>query len=77
MTAVAGFVYHLATHPGHRRQGVATALMDELESRLRGKGCLKVYLLVTNDNAGARDYYLRRGWEDMTKAVRIFGKEIA
>lgn len=72
-----GFVYHLATHPDHRRGGVASRLMVELESRLRAKGCIKVYLLVTNANAQAQRYYLNRGWEDMTTAVRIYGKEIA
>jgi ribosomal protein S18 acetylase RimI-like enzyme len=72
-----GLVYHLATDPDRRRQGVAAALMAELEYRLRQKGCIKVYLLVTNDNAEAQEYYLSRGWEDMTKSVLIFGKQIA
>jgi ribosomal protein S18 acetylase RimI-like enzyme len=72
-----GLVYHLATDPAWRNRGIATALMAELESRLRAKGCIKVYLLVTNDNAQAKEYYLKRGWEDMTVALRIFGKEIS
>jgi ribosomal protein S18 acetylase RimI-like enzyme len=71
-----GFVYHLATDPNFRRLGIATALMEALEERLRAKGCLKVYLLVTNDNLEAQQYYLKRGWEDMTGAVSIYGKEI-
>ncbi len=71
-----GFVYHLATHPEFRRRGVASALMAELESRLRGLGCIKVYLLVTQDASDAQGYYLTRGWEDMSSAVRIFGKEL-
>jgi ribosomal protein S18 acetylase RimI-like enzyme len=70
-------VYHLVTDPAWRQQGVATALMEELESRLRAKGCLKVYLLVLNENHEAQEYYLKRGWEDMTVDLRIYGKEIA
>jgi ribosomal protein S18 acetylase RimI-like enzyme len=71
-----GFVYHLATDPRFRRLGVASRLMEALEARLRAKGCLKAYLLVTNDNQEAQQYYLKRGWEDMTTALRIFGKDI-
>jgi ribosomal protein S18 acetylase RimI-like enzyme len=71
-----GFVYHLATDPGFRRLGIAGRLMETLEARLRAKGCLKTYLLVTNDNQEAQQYYLDRGWEDMTTALRIFGKEL-
>jgi ribosomal protein S18 acetylase RimI-like enzyme len=72
-----GMVYHLATDPSFRRQGVASTLMDALEQRLRAKGCVKAYLLVTNDNHEAQAYYLERGWADMTTALRIFGKEIS
>lgn len=71
-----GFVYHLATDPQYRNRGIASALMGELESRLRSKGCLKLYLLVTNDNDQAKDFYLKRGWEDMTVSLRIYGKEL-
>jgi ribosomal protein S18 acetylase RimI-like enzyme len=71
-----GFVYHLATDPRFRRLGVASRLMEALEARLRAKGCLKAYLLVTNESQDAQAYYLKRGWEDMTTALRIFGKEL-
>lgn len=71
-----GLVYHLATDPQYRNRGIASALMGELESRFRSKGCLKIYLLVTNDNNQAQDFYLKRGWEDMTVSLRIYGKEL-
>jgi ribosomal protein S18 acetylase RimI-like enzyme len=71
-----GFVYHLATAPGYRRVGLAATLMEALEARLRAKGCIKAYLLVTNGNKEAQQYYLKRGWEDMATGVRIFGKEL-
>ncbi len=52
-----GIIYHLAVRPERRNQGIGSALMDELEGRLRSKGCLKYYLLVTTDNDVAIKFY--------------------
>jgi ribosomal protein S18 acetylase RimI-like enzyme len=57
-----GFVYHLAVDGAFHRQKVGSALMDELERRLKAKGCLKAYLLVVPDNANALAFYQQRGW---------------
>lgn len=70
-----GLVYHLAVASGFRGLGIGSRLMDELESRLRAKGCLKCYLLVTADNPEAEVYYQRRGWQHMD-SVRLYGKEL-
>jgi ribosomal protein S18 acetylase RimI-like enzyme len=68
-------VYHLAIDPGRRREGLGRALMAELETRLREKGCLKAYLLVTKDNPDARRFYENQGWEVMD--MHLMGKELA
>lgn len=70
-----GIIYHLAVASTFRGQGVGSRLMDEVEFRLRIKGCLKCYLLVTVDNTEVEDYYLQRGWQQMDH-VHIFGKEL-
>ena len=70
-----GLIYHLAVASTFRGQGVGSRLVDEVESRLRAKGCLKCYLLVTVDNSEVEDYYLQRGWWQMDQ-VHIFGKEL-
>ena len=70
-----GIIYHLAVASTFRGRGVGSRLMDEVESRLRVKGCLKCYLLVTVDNSEVEDYYLHRGWQQMDQ-VHIFGKEL-
>jgi ribosomal protein S18 acetylase RimI-like enzyme len=70
-----GLVYHLAVSSEFRGLGVGSRLMDELESRLRAKGCLKCYLLVTVDNPEAEIYYQHRGWQHMD-AIRLYGKEL-
>jgi ribosomal protein S18 acetylase RimI-like enzyme len=71
-----GLIYHLAVNADFRNQGIASRLMDEVEFRLRAKGCLKCYLLVLNDNDEAARYYEKRGWGEM-KTVRLFGKELS
>jgi len=69
-----GTVYHLAVAPDYRQHGIGTALMHELERRLRQKGCLRYYLLVTNDNLDAMRFYEARGWEEMD--LHIYAKDI-
>ena len=70
-----GLVYHLAVAADFRGMGIGSRLMEELEARLRAKGCLKCYLLVTNDNPEAEIYYQRRGWQHMDY-IHLYGKEL-
>jgi ribosomal protein S18 acetylase RimI-like enzyme len=70
-----GLIYHLAVASSFRGMGIGSRLMEEVESRLRAKGCLKCYLLVTRDNPEAEDYYQQRGWQPMD-TVHLFGKEL-
>jgi ribosomal protein S18 acetylase RimI-like enzyme len=69
-----GMVYHLAVNQSLRRRGIGKLLMVELESRLRAKGCLKYYLLITHDNAEGMDFYRELGWERMD--LHVMGKVI-
>lgn len=70
-----GMMYHLAVSPASRRQGIAAALMEELERRLRAKGCIRYYLLVTRDNQSAIDFYEARGWQRMD-GLYAYGKDL-
>jgi ribosomal protein S18 acetylase RimI-like enzyme len=70
-----GILYHLAVAEPLRGNGIGSLLMDEVVSRLRAKGCLKCYLLVTTDNPEAETYYQRRGWQRMDD-VHLYGKEL-
>jgi len=70
-----GFMYHLAVGESHRRQGIGLALMDELERRLRSKGCIRYYLLVTKDNESAMRFYETYGWQRMD--LFAYGKDLA
>ena len=70
-----GLIYHLAVAASFRGLGIGSRLMDEVEARLRAKGCLKCYLLVTTDNPEAEGYYQQRGWQPMD-TIHLFGKEL-
>jgi len=70
-----GIIYHLAVDPAWRGQGIATQLMDEVENRLRAKGCRKAYLLILRGNSVA-ELYRKRGWKSMEPRVEIFGKDL-
>ena len=60
-----GMMYHLAIAQEHRKQGIASQLVEELEQRLRAKGCIRYYLMVTRDNEKAIRFYENHGWELM------------
>ena len=68
-----GIVYHLAVAKPYRLKGIGKALMEALEARLRSKGCLKAYLLMTKDNDAAH-FYAASGWQPMD--LLIYGKDL-
>ena len=50
-----GHIYRLAVHPEFRRRGVARALADEIERRLRARGARRIYALAaTKQEMGVR-----------------------
>ena len=70
-----GLIYHLAVDAAFRQQGVGSLLMDEVERRLKAKGCLKCYLMVTVDNDNAMRFYETRHWGRMD-AIYTYSKEL-
>src|SRR5712692_6544649 len=68
-----GLVYHLVVDEAWRERGIGSALMDELEARLKARGCLKAFLIVHSENSGVIGFYERRGWQVMD--VLLMGKE--
>ena len=56
------YVYHLAVLPKQRREGVADALMDELEERFRRLGALKAKTQILLDNEESRAFFAQRGY---------------
>jgi ribosomal protein S18 acetylase RimI-like enzyme len=69
-----GFVYHLAVAEAFRRSGLGSRLMAEVEQRLRRKGCIRSYLLVSPDNYVAMRHYEKRGWRLLDD--QVYGKDL-
>lgn len=70
-----GMIYHLAVPAQNRKQGIGELLMEELERRLKAKGCIRCYLLVTVENESAMQFYEKRGWLHMSN-VYTYGKDL-
>jgi len=70
-----GMIYHLAVAEEHRQRGLGTALMEEVEQRLRQKGCTRCYLLIATDNIDSMRFYSQRNWEHMD-FVAAYAKDL-
>jgi ribosomal protein S18 acetylase RimI-like enzyme len=69
------YVYHLSVEPEWQRRGVAGALLDELEDRLRDKGALKVKCQIMHGNDVSQAFFAQRGYELEIDCVP-YGKEL-
>lgn len=57
-----GWIYSLAVDPGHRRRGLATALVRHVERVLAERDCRKVNLQVLASNTGTVAFYQKLGY---------------
>lgn len=69
-----GWIYHVATATSHRRQGIATRLVDQIEAALAVLGAPKVNVLVRPESEEGQAFWEARGYAAGT--ARHFGKEL-
>lgn len=62
----------LATDPACQRQGVARAVLTDIEGRLRARGAVRQFLEVAAGNAPARALYERLGYARIAQRQGYF-----
>ncbi|MFC0819523.1 GNAT family N-acetyltransferase [Moraxella marmotae] len=63
------YIYHLAVAPTHRRQGIATSLVDKVIQALDKIGISKVALVVFDDNHAGNAFWQNQGFDERTDLV--------
>jgi ribosomal protein S18 acetylase RimI-like enzyme len=64
-----GWMYYVAVDPSRRSTGLGRRIVEDAEAWLRGRGAVKVNLMVRDDNAAAVDFYEHLGYEDQHTTV--------
>ncbi|MGH8824183.1 MAG: ribosomal protein S18-alanine N-acetyltransferase [Jiangellaceae bacterium] len=66
-------VQTLAVLPDRQRQGIGTVLLDALMAEARRRGARELLLDVRVDNAAARAFYARHGFEQLSVRRGYYG----
>jgi ribosomal protein S18 acetylase RimI-like enzyme len=66
-----GNLYRLAVHPDYRRQGIARALVAEVEQHLMGQGARRITALVEKEHPWAMAFWQAIGHTVDTRLVRF------
>ena len=66
-----GWIYHLAVRPSHQRQGIARALIRELELRLAAKGAKRLNAQVYGSNTVSLKFFEACGYDVRPDLVMI------
>jgi ribosomal protein S18 acetylase RimI-like enzyme len=57
-----GWLYSVAVHPAHRKQGLGTALVRHAERALIERGCVKINLQIAGGNEAVAAFYELLGY---------------
>lgn len=69
-----GWIYSVAVHPDHRKQGIGSNLVAHAERALTERGCMKVNLQIMEGNEAVAAFYSSLGYS-VEKRVSM-GKRI-
>lgn len=57
-----GWIYSIAVHPAHQKQGIGSDLLTFTQNRLENLGCLKVNLQILEGNEAVQRFYIANGY---------------
>ena len=57
-----GYIHHLAVHPDHRHQGIATQLITSALAHLKEIGITKCHLFIFGENDSGIAFWQQNGW---------------
>ena len=69
-----GWIYHLAVVDTHRRRGIGSRLVDQIEAGLAVLGCAKVNVMIQRANGDGRAFWTQRGYAPGT--AEQLGREL-
>jgi ribosomal protein S18 acetylase RimI-like enzyme len=69
------FIYHLAVDQLYQKQGIASAMLHEMENRFKQRGVCRYYLFVKKINDNAIQFYEEQEFEDLNY-LRVFAKSL-
>jgi ribosomal protein S18 acetylase RimI-like enzyme len=58
-----GWINRLAVHPDRRKRGLGTALLRELEDRLRRRGNRIIGVLIETPNEASEEFFRKMGYK--------------
>jgi len=70
-----GYLHHLAVAPSFRRQGIASALVEQVLATLKKTGIRKCHLFLFRTNESGRQFWEKIGWsvrEDITIVSKVY-----
>ena len=70
-----GWIYHVATSTAHRRAGLATKLVRQVEEAFVALGCPKVNVIVRDGNVAGAAFWTKLGYR--LHDAHQFGRELA
>lgn len=57
-----GWLYSVAVHPDHRKQGIGSQLVAHAERALTARGCMKINLQIVAGNESVASFYESLGY---------------